>query len=258
MTDTFLDHAIDDRGVATLTLNRPAQRNALDDVLLAQVTQQMAHWARSDQVRVVVITGAGDAFCAGTDISWMEHLAADKHADDARRLATCLYQIRNFPKPVIAKVNGPAMGAGVGLAVACDLVIAAEEAQFALPAVHLGAVPAVIGPFIAEAIGVQQTKRYVLTGETFSAMDARRLGLAHAVALGAQLDETVEGFVANLLKGGPLALTETKMLLNEFGASPPSTALLNEAAKISARVRRTDEAKEGLAAFIEKRAPHWR
>ncbi len=258
MTDQPVLKKIDDRGVATLTLNRPHVRNALDDEMLSGLTQNVAQLARDDGVRVIVLTGAGDAFCAGTDISWMEHLAQGKPADDARRLANTLFQLRACPKPTIARVNGAARGAGMALAIACDIAVAAEESDFALPAVHLGAVPAVIGPFITEAMGVHQTRRYALTGENFSALDARRLGVVHAVSLLAQLDDTIDRFVADLIKGGPVAQKETKALINEFGTKPVSQKTLSEAAKISAKIRKTDEAKEGLAAFIEKREPSWR
>ncbi|WOI54132.1 enoyl-CoA hydratase-related protein [Parvularcula sp. LCG005] len=247
----------EDAGIVTVTMNRPDVHNALDEALIAELTQTIVSLARRTDVRAVILTGNGPSFSAGTDISWMERLAAGKSADDARRLANLLFQIRSCPKPTIAKINGAALGAGIGLAVACDILVADDEAQFAFPAVRLGMVPAVIGPFVTEAIGVHQARRYFLTGESFSAEDARRIGLVHAICLGAHLDETVGGFVEQLLAAGPQSLRETKSLINAFGEAPVGQAILDEAAKASARIRRTDEAREGLSAFIEKRPASW-
>ncbi len=188
----------------------------------------------------------------------MKDLSEGAAASDVRRLSNLLFQIRGCPKPVIAKINGAASGAGVALAVACDMAVAHDEAQFSLPAVRLGNIPAVIAPFVIEAMGMHQARRYLLTGETFTALEARRLGVVHAVAAPPQLHATVDAMIDELLKGGPSAIAETKMLITRFGDLPPSERLLDAAAKESARVRRTDEAREGLAAFIEKRPPNWR
>ena len=257
MADQPLLLDIDPRGVATLTLNRPRVRNALDDALLAALTQAIVQLARNADAKIIVLAANSDSFCAGTDITWMEHLAKQQPADDARRLANLLMQVRNCPKPTIARVHGPAIGAGVALAVAADIVVSADETHFALPAIRLGAVPAVIAPFIAEAIGVHHAKRYLMTGEDISAEEARRLGLVHAICHPAHLDATISRFIDDLLKGGPTALKETKALLNLFGSAPLDANLLNEAAKVSARIRKTDEAREGLAAFTEKRPADW-
>ena len=246
-----------ENGIGRLTLARPDVRNAIDDAVMAEMSAGLAQLARADAVRVVVLDAEGDAFCAGTDVSWMEHLAADRQADDARRLASLLYQLRMLPKPLVARVQGAAIGAGVALAACADIVVASEDAFFALPAVRLGAVPAVIGPFVIEAIGLNQARRYLLTGERFDAMTARRLGLVHLVCLPAHLEETLEGVLADLLEAGPHALRESKHLLTTYGQHPLDQQLLQEAAKISARVRKDSEAREGLAAFLEKRPPSW-
>jgi enoyl-CoA hydratase/carnithine racemase len=249
--------SIDGRGVATITLNRPELHNALDDQLIGLLTEEIVRIGRSADIRALILTGAGDAFCAGTDVSWLETLAKGSPGDDARRLGNLLFQLRQCPKPTIARVNGHAVGTGVGLAAACDIVVAAEEAEFSLPATRLGIVPAVIGPFIIEAMGLHHARRYLLTGETFEAADARRIGLVHAAALRAQLDETVDRFVEDLLRGAPMATKETKLLMNAFAAPEITPQILTEAAKASARIRRQPEALEGLAAFIEKRDPDW-
>lgn len=247
----------DARGVVTLRLNRPAVRNALDDAMLGALTQEIATASRRAEARVIILTGEGEAFCAGTDVSWMEQLARGQPADDARRLANLLFQIRHCPKPVVARINGAAIGAGLAVAVACDIAVADDAAMFALPAVRLGTVPAVIGPFLIAAMGVHHVRRFVLTGESFDAAEARRLGAVHAICHATQLDATVDRFVGDLLAGGPGAQRETKALLNAFGQASLSATLLAEAAKVSARVRRTDEAREGLAAYIERRRPNW-
>lgn len=248
---------IDDHGVARFTLNRPDVHNALDDETMTALTAAVVRANRSHDVRVVVISGAGDTFCAGTDIAWMEQLSADEPSADARRLGNTLWQIRACTKPTLAQVNGPAYGAGLALATACDISVADDEAVFSLPAVRLGAIPAVIAPFLLESVSIAHLRRYGLTGEEFSAEEARRVGFISATCLGAQLDETVAGMIENLLKGSPAAQKEFKSLLNDYGRSQLSSGLIEGAAKISARLRRTAEAREALAAFIEKRPPDW-
>ena len=258
MTGSSILEEIDDNGIARFTLNRPGVHNALDEETMTSLTAAVIRASRSHDVRVVVISGQGDTFCAGTDIAWMEQLSADEPSADARRLGNTLWQIRACPKPTLARVNGPAYGAGLALATACDISVADDEAVFSLPAVRLGAIPAVIAPFLAESVSLSTLRRYGLTGEEFTANEARRLGFISATCLGAQLDDTVNGIIDNLLMGSPAAQKEFKSLLNDYGRSQLSSGLIEGAAKISARLRRTPEAREALAAFIEKRAPGWR
>ncbi len=258
MTDHCLLTHVDERGVATLTLNRPDVRNALDEELMRELTEHVVTFSRSQDVRLIVITGSEDAFSAGTDISWMEEMATDQPSVDARRLGNLLWQVRCCPKPTIARVNGAAIGAGLALAVACDISVSDDEAQFSLPAVRLGTLPAVLAPFMLDAVSPSVLRRYVLTGETFSADEARRVGFIHATCLGAQLDATVARFIDDLLMGGPLAQKEMKMLLNAYAHEPFNTGLIEGAAKISARIRKQNEARDGLAAYIEKRDHDWK
>ncbi|MEM9233420.1 MAG: enoyl-CoA hydratase-related protein, partial [Pseudomonadota bacterium] len=206
--------------MATLTLNRPGLRNALDEALMRGLTETIVTYSRSPEVRIIILTGAGDAFCAGTDISWMEEMAADQPSVDARRLGNLLWQLRNAGKPTIAKINGPAIGAGLALATTCDISVADDTAQFSLPAVRLGTVPAVLAPFLLDSVSASQLRRYTLTGETFTANDARRIGFIHATCLGAQLDSTVEQFIEHLLAGAPMAQREVKLLLNSYSREP--------------------------------------
>lgn len=247
----------EDGTLLRLEINRPQAKNALDETLIKDLTQDIVSAARDPNLRAVILTGSGDAFCAGTDIEWMEALALGNSDNDTRRLANLLYQIWSCPVPVIARINGIAFGAGVGLAAAADIAVASEDALFSLPAVRLGVVPAVIGPFVTEAIGIRHARRYALTGETFSAMEARRIGLVHAVCVDAHLDATIAEIIDGIKCGAPGAIRETKCAINQFGESPPSQHLLNEAAKFSARIRKGDEAAEGLRAFTENRLPAW-
>lgn len=257
MTTSSLLTELNDRGVARLTLNRPEVHNALEEDLITTLTETIVTMARRQDVRVIVLTGAGASFCAGTDISWMEEMAAEQPSLDARRLGNLLLQLRNLPKPTIARVNGSAAGAGLALATTCDISIADDEAEFSLPAVRLGTIPAVLAPFLLEAVPPAQVRRYALTGESFSANEARRLGFIHGSCLGAQLDATVEQLVDDLLAGAPGAQKEIKSLLNTYNKEPVTSALIDGASKISARIRRAPEAREGLAAYIEKRPPEW-
>ncbi len=176
---------------------------------------------------------------------------------DARRLAAMLNAIYVCEKPVIAMVQGACMGGGVGLASACDIVIAAEDAFFALSEVRLGIIPAVISPFVLHAIGARQARRFFLTGERFDAAKAKEIGLAHMVCMRAQMEATLDGVVKNLLACGPAAQKEAKALIRIVAGRPVDDAVMEETAGIIARVRSTPEGKEGVTAFLEKRKANW-
>jgi methylglutaconyl-CoA hydratase len=256
----FLILTIDSSGIARLTLNRPEVKNAFNEQLIGEIADAMGRLNAEKAARIVVLTGAGDAFCAGADLSMMKRVAgysAAENKQDARRLAHMLNAIYSCEKPVIALVNGHCMGGGVGLAAACDIVIAAEEALFALSEVKLGLVPAVISPFVVRAIGVRQARRYFLTGERFDAMTAKAIGLAHMVCMKAQLDATLAGVVDNLLACGPNAQKEAKALIRLVSHRPIDEAVMEETAALIARVRASEEGKEGVTAFLEKRKPEW-
>ena len=246
-----------DKGVVTLRLNRPEAHNAIDDETIDEMSELIAHLHTSSAVRAVVIRGTPDAFCSGVDIAWMQHMAEAGTADDARRVAHILLSLRNLNKPTIAVMEGPCLGGGVAIAACCDITIAAEDAWFALPAVHLGTVPAVIVPFVMEAMGQTNARRYFLTGEEFSASDARRMGLVQAVCMQAQIDETVESFVEHLLKGAPRTLAICKEMLHTYADKPIGPSLINDMAERVVRNRKSAEAQEGLDAFLEKRRPSW-
>lgn len=244
--------------VLRVTLARPEARNALDDAMIDALGAAVADAGRDEGVRAVVLDAAGEAFCAGTDVAWMELAARGRGPDDLYRLGSVLEALRVCPRPVIARVQGAAVGAGAALIACADVAVCAEDAFFALPAVRLGTVPAVIGPYVIEAVGLRQAKRYLLTGERFGAAAALDLGLVHEVCAQGALDGVVAGITDKMLQGGPMAVRETKRLLASRGREAPSPGLLREAAAKSNEVRRSAEGREGLSAYMERRAPGWR
>lgn len=260
MKDQLLLTAVDSRGVARLTMNRPQLKNAFNEELIGEIAGAMGRLNADQGVRAIVLTGAGEAFSAGGDLNMMRRAgeaSAAENKDDARRLAHMLHAIYASPKPTIALVNGAAMGGGVGLVAACDIAIAADTAYFALSEVRLGLVPAVISPFVIEAIGPRQARRYFLTGERFDAETARRIGLVHMAAMSAQLEATLDGVLSQLLSCGPAAQHEAKDLIRAVAARPITDSLMEETAGRIARLRASPEGKEGITAFLEKRKPNW-
>ena len=251
---------IDRQGaVTTLTLDRPEAGNAIDDALIARFAAALAACAGDASVRVVVVTGAGRVFSAGADLRWMRRMrdaGAEANAEDARRTQGLFAAIAELPKPVIARVNGPARGGGVGLIAAADVVVAAAEAHFAFTEVRVGIVPATIGPFVIARVGAARARRLFCTGETFGAADAAAWGLVDRVVAAADLDGAVAAVAADLMKGAPGAIAEAKKLIHDLAvADPASIPALT--AELIARLRASDEGQEGMAAFLEKRAPRW-
>jgi len=245
---------------AWLWLNRPELRNALNDLVLNSISNSLEKLAKDPSCRVVVLAGRGQAFCAGGDLSRMEQAAKmtkAKSKAEAGRFARLLFRMHSYPKPLIARVHGPAFAGGMGLAAACDLVVAAEQAEFCLPEVRIGLVPAMISPYIVRALGEQQARRYVLTGERLSAPEASRIGFVHECVPMAELDACVEKFVQRLAQAGPQALARSKALLAKVGQAAISPKLAAETAAVLAEARAGDEAREGIRSFLEKRKPAW-
>ena len=249
------------RGAAAwLWLNRPELRNALNDVVMGSISDFLRGIEKDSQCRVVVLAGRGQAFCAGGDLSRMEQAAKLTKARakaEAARFAHLLHRMHAFPKPLVARVHGPAFAGGMGLVAACDLVVAAEEAEFCLPEVRIGLVPAMISPYLVRAMGEQQARRYVLTGERLAAREAHRIGFVHECVPAAELDARVERLAAQLASAGPLALARSKKLLARVGKAPISPALAAHTAGVLAEARAGDEAREGIRSFLEKRRPRW-
>jgi methylglutaconyl-CoA hydratase len=245
---------------AWLWLSRPEVRNALNDELIAALETALDVLEQDAAARVLVLAGRGPAFCAGGDLARMEKAAKMTRARsrrEASRFAKLLYRLHAYPKPVVARVHGPAFAGGMGLVAAADLVIAAEEAEFALPETRIGLVPAMISPYLVRAMGAQQARRYVLTGERLSAREAHRIGFAHECVPMAELDAAVERICAKLAQAGPEALARSKKLLARVVGAAITPALAGETAAVLAEVRAGAEAREGIRSFLEKRKPSW-
>lgn len=252
---------IERRGAAAwFWLNRPEVRNALNAEMQELLEKNLKQAEGDPSIRVVVIAGKGQAFSAGGDLSRMEQAAKMtqvRNRKEAGRFAALLYRLHTFSKPTVARVHGAAFAGGMGLVAACDLVVAAEEAEFCLPEVRIGLVPAMISPYIARALGEPQTRRYMLTGERLPAPEAQRLGFVHECVPTSELDAAVEKIVGALAKAGPQALARAKKLLARIAAVPLGPKLGAETAALLAEVRAGAEAREGIRAFLEKRKPGW-
>jgi methylglutaconyl-CoA hydratase len=253
--------SIDARGVATVTLNRPEKHNAFDGEMIGALTETLRKLDRDRAVRIVVITGAGNTFCAGADISAMRAIARAgerENVQDAMRLGEMLATLNTLSRPTIARVNGNAFGGAVGLMSCCDIVIAVREARMALTEVRFGIVPAMISPYVVAAIGLRQARRYLLSGEAVSGEQAQRTGLVHESVAPEKLDETVNAVIDALLKGGPEALREAKELIREVvNSGAPDESARHRTAQRLARLRASEEGQEGLSAFLEKRPARW-
>lgn len=245
---------------AYLTLNRPEKRNAMNGAVIRELTETLHKLATDKQARVLIIQGSGDHFCAGADIAWMQTVAAgsyENNYDDAQALADFLYQLYYFPKPTIALVHGATMGGGMGLIAACDIAIAARNATFGFSEVKIGLAPSTISPYVIAAIGERAAHYYFLTGNRFDAAEAHRIQLIHSVVELNQLAETGDQLVSVLLQNGPNAINITKKLIRHVAKHEITADLSQKTAEHLANLRTSDEGKEGLSAFLEKRPPNW-
>lgn len=252
---------LEHRGSAAwIWLNRPEVRNALDAEIQELLEKNLETLESRTSVRVLVLAGRGQAFCAGGDLSRMEQAAKLTQArskQEAGRFAKLLYRMHTYPKPLIARVHGPAYAGGMGLVAACDLVVAAEEAEFCLPEVRIGLVPAMISPYLVRALGEPQARRYMLTGEKLGAAEAQRIGFVHECVAAVDLDARVARLCHLLGQAGPKALARSKKLLAGVARAAVSPKLAAETAAVLAEARADDEAREGIRAFLEKRKPGW-
>jgi methylglutaconyl-CoA hydratase len=259
MSETILSEI--DNGVGIITLNRPERHNAFDDVLILELSAALAAMDADPAVRVVVLSSTGKSFCAGADLNWMKRAAGygpEETRRDAAGLAGLLRTLNEMKKPTVARVQGPAYGGGVGLIAACDIAIATFDAQFALTEVKLGIIPAVISPYVIIAIGERKARRYMLTAERFSAAEAYRIGLLHEIVPGEdELDEAVGEIVETLLNNSPGAIGACKDLIKAVAGRPVTDDVVADTAARIARARASDEGREGMAAFLEKRKPSW-
>ena len=249
-----------DDGILTLTLNRPEKLNAFTVTMMREVLDAIERADADDAVRAVILLGAGRSFCAGADLDWMKRAARYGHAEnvaDATALALMLATLAGLSKPTIARVHGAVFGGGVGLVAACDIAVAAHDAMFALSEAKLGLIPATIGPYVIEAIGARQARRYFLTAERFTAAEAFRIGLVHDIVPADTLDARVNEILGALLLAGPQAQAAAKDLIRAVARQPIDAAVIADTAERIARVRASAEGREGVAAFLAKRAPAW-
>jgi methylglutaconyl-CoA hydratase len=260
MSWTALDLERRGDGVAVLTMNRPAVFNAFDETLIAELDAAFEQLGGDRTVRVIVLAGAGKHFSAGADLQWMQRAAAasqDENLADARRFSAMLARIADCPKPTIARVQGAALGGGVGLVCACDMAVASDAASFSVSEAKMGILPAVIGPYLVNATGLREARRLALTASRIDAAEALRVGLVQRVVPADGLDAAVDAFIADLRVCGPQAQAEIKQLYAQLAVGPVTPEARELTAQTIARVRKTPEAREGFAAFFAKRKPDW-
>jgi len=246
--------------VATIHLNRPDVRNAFNEDTIREITQAFRTLGDNDQIRVIVLAARGAAFCAGADLHWMKKMAGYTHPEnlaDAVQLAEMLQVIYRCPKPVLAKIQGDCYAGGMGLVAVCDIAIAVDTANFCLSEVKLGLIPATISPYVIKSMGENAARRYFLTAERFSAQEAHRLGFIHEVVATDMLDASTDRFIKALLAASPNAVTQAKRLVQDIATQPVTTALIADTVTRIAVIRASEQGREGVRSFLEKRKPGW-
>ncbi|RMD62236.1 MAG: enoyl-CoA hydratase/isomerase family protein [Alphaproteobacteria bacterium] len=255
----FIEEIGDDH-VARITLTRPEVHNAFNDTLIAELTTVLRGLGDDERVRAVVLAAQGRSFSAGADLNWMQRMAGyseEENLNDARALAELMRTLNTLPKPTMALVQGPAYGGGVGLVACCDIAVAAQTANFCLSEVRLGLIPSVIAPYVVAAIGERAARRFFLTAESFTAEEARAAGLVHLVVPDEALEDAGARIVRALLRGGPQAQVAAKDLIFAVCGRHVDDALVEDTAQRIAHQRASQEGREGVAAFLEKRKPTW-
>jgi methylglutaconyl-CoA hydratase len=247
-------------GVCRITMNRPEVFNAFDEAMIAELDAAFAQAGSDESVRVIVLAGAGKHFSAGADLKWMQRASEaslEWNIADARKFAAMLHRISTCTKPTVAAMQGAALGGGVGLLCACDIAIATENATFAVSEAKFGILPSVIGPHVINAVGKRQARRLALTAARIDANEALNIGLIAQIVPTPQLQDAVDECVNQLLDASPNAQREIKALFSQLKEQDISEETLELTAQTIARVRGTVEAKEGFAAFLEKRPAGW-
>ena len=251
----------EERGVATVTIDRPEVRNAFDAETIGRILQAFEQLGGDDELRIVVLTGAGDIFSAGADLNWMSSMVDktfEENVEDSHDFEAMLRAVRDCSHPVVARVNGHAFGGGTGLVGCADISISVRDALFGFTEVRLGLVPAVISPYVLPKIGVGNARHLFLTGERFDAEYARRIGLVNEVCERGDLDERVSEVVDDLLSGGPGAQTRVKRMLHELASADGPSEAATITVETIAELRVSDEGQEGMRAFFDGREPRWR
>lgn len=247
------------KNVAYVTLNRPEVHNAFNDTMLTELTNLFTQIAKDNNIRIVVITGNGKSFCAGADVNWMKKIVNytyEENIKDSNKIADCMYALYTLPQPTIARVNGHAIGGGMGFVGTCDIVISVDTAQFSLSEVKIGLVPACISPYIIRKVGEGGCREFFITGERLTAEKALKAGLVNSVVPIEKLDSAVEEIVNRLLSSGPNAIASCKELLRNVPQMNLEDAK-EYTVKVIAKLRVSEEGQEGMNAFLEKRKPKW-
>ena len=245
---------------ATVVLNRPEVRNAFNDEVIAELAEAFTRLGEAPEVRAIVLMAEGPAFGAGAALNWMRRMAdytREENLADAEKLAFMLRTLYECPKPTIARVQGDVYAGGLGLVACCDMAVAVETAQFCVSEVKLGLIPATISPYLIRAMGARAAHRYFLTAERFGAAEAHRLGLVHEVAAAEGLDAAVAGLVAALTANSPNAVRECKALVQHVAGRDITRLLIDHTVKGIADIRASDEGKEGVQSFLQKRKAGW-
>lgn len=246
--------------VAVVWLAREKVRNAFNEVSIADLTAAFEQLGRDDDVRAIVLAGRGPAFCAGADLDWMRRMADYSNAEnqaDAMKLATMLRTIYECPKPVIARVHGDVYAGGVGLVAACDISVTSLDANFCLSETKLGLIPATVGPYVLRAMGTHIARRYFLTAEKFPAAEAYRIGLVHDITPPEELDGKINEILGALMLTSANAVTEAKRLVRDLAGRTIDDTLIADTAKRIADIRTSDDGREGVRSFLDKRKPRW-
>jgi methylglutaconyl-CoA hydratase len=246
--------------IGIVWMNRPKQHNVFDETMLSELTEAMRTLNNDPLVRAVILAGKGDSFCAGGDLKWMQRMAdgsAKQNLADATNFATLLHTIDTLNKPIVARVHGSVLAGGAGLVAACDIAVAAYDAEFCLSEVRLGLFPSTIGPYVVRAMGERAARRYCLSAEPFTAAEAYRIGFISDIAPPDELDSRINELLGQLIQGGPVAQALCKEWIRTTAGAPLTPDLIKESAKCLADVRASEEGRGGIRAFLEKRKPSW-
>ncbi len=247
-------------GIGIVWMNRPKLRNALDETMITEMTAAMRALDDDPSVRAVILAGAGGSFCVGADLNWMQRMADGsiaRNRADALAFATLLHAIDTLKKPTIARVHGQTLAGGIGLVAACDMAVAAYDAEFCLSEVRLGLIPATIASYVVRAMGERIARRYFLSAEPFTAAEAYRIGLVSDIAPLDELDARINELLGHLIQGGPKAQVLAKEWIRAVAGAPITLALVKESAERLAAARASEEGREGIRSFLAKRRPAW-
>ena len=257
--NTALTIAVQDR-IARITLSRPEVRNAFNDAVIQELKAAFEAVGARDDVRAVVLAAVGPAFCAGADLNWMRRMAdytRDENVADAGQLAAMLQAIYECPKPTIAAVQGDVFAGGMGLVAACDMAVSVDTANYCLSEVKLGLIPATISPYVIRAMGARASHRYFLTAERFSAQEAHRIGFVHELVDADALDAKVNELAQALMSASPAAVKACKQLVQDVAERPIDDALIAATVQSIADIRASEQGREGVQSFLQKRKPSW-